>query len=116
MISSIRLHSSVQEAARVAHTLSGLGSLTELNWMPPTVTSSYIINSSDDNGSSQPSEDSYGPVPPFSDRISPDSDNLVAEDDLDDAEDISDDDEIAKASALIKWTLPVSIFILLVCL
>lgn len=39
-----------------------------------------------------------------------DSDNLVAEDDLDDNEDISRDDElIQKASALICWQLPVSL-------
>lgn len=116
MVSAIRLHSSVQEAARVAHTLSGLGSLTELNWMPPTVASSYVINSSDVDGSSEPSENFDEPALPLADTISPDSDNLVAEDDLDDAGDISDEDEIAKASALIQWCAPVSTFILLTCL
>lgn len=104
MTSSIRLRSSVQEAARVAHTLSGLGSATELDWMPPTIAPSYIIHESDMDGSFPPSEDLNEHLSPTSD-----SDTLVAEDDLDDAEDISHDDVILeKASALIHWRLPVS--------
>lgn len=60
--------------------------------------------------------ETHEPVSPLSDTISPDSNNLVAEDDLGDlanVEDISDNDEITKASALIEWYTPVSPFIVL---
>lgn len=103
----------MKEAAIKAHVLSGLGSTTELNWMPTTVAPDFTIEES--ATSNDPSSPSIEPTH-LSDEFSLlDTDNLEAEDDLDDNGDaLRDEDIIRDASAVVRWQVPVRI-ILSVC-
>lgn len=107
-MSDIRFRSTVEEAAKTALALSGAGSATELDWMPPTLAIPSILPEASVDNFSAPSDDD---ICSSINSISLDSDNLVAEDDLEDNEDVLHTDElIQKASAIIFWQLPVKFF------
>ncbi|KAF7977559.1 hypothetical protein HWV62_3356 [Athelia sp. TMB] len=104
LASDLRFRSTVQEAAKTAQALSGAGSATELDWMPPNLaTPSILPETSADDVLALPDDYTYS----FGNALAPDSDNLAAEDNLDDNEDVSRADEVVnKASAVISWQLP----------
>lgn len=97
----------MQEAARKAQALSGAGSTTELDWMPATVAPNFIMVESTMDNPSSPSMECAQLLDDFPLR---DTENLEAEDDLDDHEDASrDEDIIHNASAVVCWQLPVGV-------
>lgn len=76
-----------------------------LDWINPVVAQNTVIFDIDGTDDDAPISEA-GPV----DGVALDSDNLIAEDELDARDDALADDEniIDNASAFVSWTLPVS--------
>lgn len=101
--SAIRSQTAVQDAAKTATILSGETPALELDWIAPTFAPTIVILDDDDDRI---------PEPPASENP-PDSETLIAEDELETGDDaqIDDDNLVEAASATLSWTLPVSLSI-----
>lgn len=88
----------------MAQILSGSGSATELDWMPPTLALPSILQEPSTENLPAPSDDC---THPHYNLLPPNADDLVAEDDLEDNEDVlCADDAVLSASAFVSWELP----------
>lgn len=109
LASNLRFSAAVQEATKTAHALSGADTSVVFNWMPPAFAPTVITDKDESTDNDfQPSADIPANV------YSLDSENLIAEDDLEGGDDVDDEESIEEASATILWTLPVSSSLLII--
>ncbi|KAF7975585.1 hypothetical protein HWV62_9141 [Athelia sp. TMB] len=103
LASNARFQTAVQEATKTAQILMGEEPVVVLDWIDPVVAQNNVIFDIDGTDDDAPISES-GPV----DGFTLDSDNLIAEDELDARDDALADDEnvIDNASAFVSWTLP----------
>ncbi|KAF7971664.1 hypothetical protein HWV62_20634 [Athelia sp. TMB] len=103
LASNARFQTAVQEATKTAQILLGEEPAVVLDWINPVIAQNTVIFDID-----RTDDDAFiseaGPV----DGVALDSDNLIAEDELDARDDALADDEniIDNASAFVSWTLP----------
>ncbi|KAF7967404.1 hypothetical protein HWV62_34409 [Athelia sp. TMB] len=108
LASNVRFESAVREATRTAQVLSGEDPELVLDWIvPPFVPTVVTVEDDIDDDLGHGEADAPAAESPASTLVL-DSDNLIAEDELEGGDDTLLDDEhtIEIASAIISWTLP----------